>query len=222
MLEVYHYTLCPFSRKLRIILREKNLEFELLQEQFWNRRTEFLKLNPAGSTPVVITPDQKVFSGNTSIIEYLDEKYQLGQTIYGNEEQRAEIRRIEEWFDVKFFHEVTKYIFSEKIQKTIVRKDYPNSQAIQAAKRNLITHLSYIEFLTRDNRYLSGDIPTRADFSAAAQLSVLDFTGDINWQAYKAAKDWYCLIKSRPSFKPILNDAVPGLHPPLHYSQLDF
>lgn len=204
------------------MLREKSIEFELIQEQFWNRRTEFLKLNPAGVTPVIVTADQKVFSGNTSIVEYLDEKYQLGQSIYGNQEQRAEIRRIEEWFDVKFYYEVTRYIFQEKILKSIIKKDYPNSQAIQAAKRNLATHMAYIEFLTRDSRYLCGDLPTRADFAAAAQLSVLDFTGDINWSSFKNAKEWYCLIKSRPSFKPILNDAVPGMQPPSHYTQLDY
>jgi glutathione S-transferase len=222
MFEVYHYPLCPFSRKLRIILKEKGLEYELVQEQFWLRRREFLKMNPGGHTPVVVDLQQKVFAGNTAIFEYFDEKFTVSPTIYGNEEQRTEIRRIEEWFDVKFYHEVTRYIFSEKIVKTLMRTEAPNSQAIQAAKKNLITHISYIEFLLSENRYLAGDLITRADFAAAAQVSVLDYVNDVPWSSYPKVKQWYALIKSRPSFKPILNDIVPGLNPPPHYNNPDF
>ena len=220
MLEVYHHTLCPFSRKLRIILKEKNIEFELFQEAFWQRRKEFLRMNPAGETPVIIK-DGNTICGNSALFEYLEEVY--GRTLFwGTPENKANIRRITEWFDVKFYNEVTRYILNEKIIKILSRSGSPNSQAIQVAKKNILYHLDYIAFLHQEHTYLAGEEISIADFAAAAQLSVLDFIGDIPWSHSPKAKEWYALMKSRPSFKPILLDKMISFYPPSHYSNPDF
>lgn len=221
MLEVYHYPLCPFSRKLRVVLKEKGIEFELFQESYWLRRKDFLKLNPAGETPVVIKDTKLIISGNNAIFEYLEDAYGTS-LIIGSAEAKAKIRRITEWFDNKFYNEVTRYILNEKIIKTLSKSEAPNSQAIQAAKKNILYHLEYIAYLHSESRYLAGDAVTLADFAAAAQLAVLDFIGDVPWSYSPKAKEWYALIKSRPSFKPILLDKVPLFHPPIHYSNPDF
>ena len=42
------------------------------------------------------------------------------------------------------------------------------------------------------------------------------------WEDYKNAKLWYSKIKSRPSFKDILNDTIKGIFPAKHYTNLDF
>jgi glutathione S-transferase len=222
MLEVYHFPLCPFSRKLRIVLKEKKVEFELIQEPYWQRRTAFLKMNPAGETPVIIVDGKNIVASNNAIFEYIEETYPENKLIFGDIEQRNEIRRLSDWFDLKFYNEVTRYIFNEKITKTLAKGNEPNSQAIQAAKKNLAYHLDYISFLTRDNRYLVGNYPTMADFAAAAQISVLDFIGEIPWSSHANAKEWYARIKSRPSMKPILLDKIPNFYPPTYYSNPDF
>ena len=41
----------------------------------WERRPEFLALNPAGEVPVLIEPDGTVLADTTAIVEYLDEVY---------------------------------------------------------------------------------------------------------------------------------------------------
>ncbi|MFI4984066.1 MAG: glutathione S-transferase family protein [Rickettsiales bacterium] len=222
MLEVYHYPLCPFSRKLRIILKEKGIEFELFFEQFWQRRKEFMKMNPAGETPIIVMEGKKVFAGNSSIFEYLEETVANHILVFGTAEEKAEIRRVNEWFDVKFYSEVTRYIMNEKVIKTILREGAPNSEAIRSARQNIYSHLDYIGFLVRNQRYLCGDAPTIADFAAAAQFSVLDFLGDVPWSHNLKAKNWYSLIKSRPSFKPLLLDKVPLITPPSYYGNVDF
>lgn len=222
MLEVYHYPLCPFSRKLRMILKEKAVEFELFFEPFWQRRNEFIKMNPAGETPVIIMGGKKVFSGNASIFEYLEETVDNHLLVFGSPEDKAEIRRVNEWFDVKFYSEVTRYVVNEKVIKTILREGAPNSEAIRSARQNIYYHLDYIGYLTRNQRYLCGDAPTIADFAAAAQLSVLDFLGDVPWAHNRQAKSWYSLLKSRPSFKPLLLDKVPLITPPSYYGNVDF
>jgi glutathione S-transferase len=222
MLEVYHYPLCPFSRKLRIVLKEKYIGFELFYEPVWERRKEFIKMNPAGETPVIVKDAALIIAGNYPLFEYIEETYKDNGLLGETPEEKLAIRRITEWFDVKFYNEVTRYILNEKIIKTFAKSGEPNSQAIQAAKRNINYHLDYISHLKGENRYIAGDRPTLADFAAAAQLSVLDFVGDVPWHHNSNAKDWYSLVKSRPSFKPILLDKIPNFYPPAHYANPDF
>lgn len=221
MFEVYHYSLCPFSRKLRMILKEKGINFELFHEPFWERRKNFLKLTPASETPVIVAENKQVIFGNRTITEFLDEIDNVPKLMPDSAFECAKVRQIEEWFDVKMYQEVTKYIFNEKILKTVSKTGAPNSKAIQAAKYNIAYHMEYIAHLCRNHRYLAGDTPTTADFAAAAQLSVLDYVGDVPWSNSKA-KEWYALMKSRPSFKPILNDRISSFPPPAHYADPDF
>lgn len=221
-LEVHHYSLCPFSRKLRIILKEKGINFELFYEPYWERRKSFLRLTPAGETPVVVVDNKLTLWGNNSITEYLEEVYTQKRLLPTDLNARAKVRKVTEWFDIKFHQEVTRYILNEKVIKTISCKGYPNSQAIQAAKTNINYHLDYIAHLRKHNMYLAGEEATIADFAAAAQLSVLDYVGDVPWGYNKSAKEWYALIKSRPSFKAILNDRIPNFSPPSHYQDPDF
>jgi glutathione S-transferase len=222
MLEIYHHPLCPFSRKLRIVLNEKKVEFELIQEKFWERRPEFMALNPAGETPVVIKQDKTVLASNNAIFEYFEEVISECNLIGETPLEKAKVRRITEWFDNKFYNEVTRYLISEKFIKAVVKVGEPNSSAIRAAKKNIAYHLDYINFLLTNNDYLCGEKITLADFAAAAQLSVLDFIGDVPWERSERVKHWYSLIKSRPSFKAILFDKVPSIMPPKHYSDPDF
>ena len=76
--------------------------------------------------------------------------------------------------------------------------------------------------MTELRRWLAGDDISMADITAAAHLSAIDYIGDVPWEDHKAAKDWYVRIKSRPSFKPLLDDVIPGFPPPEHYQDLDF
>jgi glutathione S-transferase len=98
----------------------------------------------------------------------------------------------------------------------------PNSEAIRIGKRNLMHHLSYIAYLLEKRQWLAGDYLTLADISAAAHLSCLDYLGDVEWGAHSKVKEWYALIKSRPAFRPILQDRIKGYVPPAHYTNPDF
>ena len=222
---LYHYPLCPFSRKIRIILKEKGIDFELVFEKYWERRRDFLRLNPSGATPLLQSVSTKaVYFGNYSLFEFIDT---LGDPIVPTDDFEAyRARNISEWFDVKFYNEVTKYLLEEKIIKHLTISSSslpPNSSAIRAAKKNIFSHLDYLNYLLKNtDGYLCGDKIGLADFSAAAQLSVLDYMGDIPWEYSPAAKAWYALVKSRPSFKPILNDEIPGVYRSAQYQNPDF
>jgi glutathione S-transferase len=219
---LYHQCLAPAARKVRVVLAEKNLEFTLKAEKYWERREEFLALNPAGEVPVLIEPDGTVLADAGAIVEYLDEVYREKMLIGINPVDRAEVRRLTGWFDTKMQLEVTENLLGEKLLKRFVGGGQPNSLAIRVGHANLPHHLDYIGYLVERRRWLAGDHFSIADITAAAQLSSLDYLGDVPWDAHEPAKEWYARIKSRPSFRPILADHLPGLPPPRHYRDLDF
>jgi len=222
MRTLYHLWLHPFSRKLRITLAEKKLDFNLEIEKVWERRTEFLSINPAGDVPVLVEDDGTILTESQVICEYLNEVYPQVDLIGNNPLQRAETRRLIAWFDKKFNIEVTENLVGEKMTKRFMKQGEPSGSSIRAGHANIHYHLDYIGFLTERRRWLAGEDISLADITAAAHLSTIDYIGDVPWDEHKGAKDWYARIKSRPSFKPLLLDAIPGFIPPQHYKDLDF
>ncbi len=219
---LYHVALCPFSRKVRVVLNEKAAEYQLQVEKVWERRPQFLALNPAGQVPVLVEEDGAVLAESSAICEYLEEMFPDPVLVAGKPRQCAEIRRLVAWFDLKFEREVTRNLVGEKMMKRFLGLGEPNSAAIRAGHANLPVHLDYITYLAERRTWLAGDQFSLADIAAAAHLSCLDYIGDVPWEDYPAAKDWYVRIKSRPSFRPLLADHIAGLPPPRHYADLDF
>jgi glutathione S-transferase len=123
---------------------------------------------------------------------------------------------------VKFHHEVTANLVDEKIMKRFLGLGEPDSGAIRAGNKNIHYHLDYIGYLTERRRWIAGDELSLADLAAAAHLSCVDYLGDVPWDDHLPAKDWYARIKSRPSFRSLLGDHIPGAPPPKHYADLDF
>jgi len=221
MRTVYHLPLSPFSRKVRLTLGEKKLAFELRLENVWQRRNDFLALNPTGKVPVLID-EGAVIADSTAICEYLEDAYPTPHLIGKTPVGRAEARRLAIWFDTKFSHEVTANIAYEKLMKRMLGKGEPDSERIRAGKDNIHYHLEYIEFLTERRNWLAGEDLTCADLAAVAHLSVIDYLGDVPWGEHVGAKNWYARLKSRASFQPLLTDHVAGVVPPKTYADLDF
>ena len=222
MRTLYHLWLSPFSRKVRIMLVEKGLEAELRLEKVWERRDEFLAINPAGKVPVMVEENGIVLSDSYAICEYIEETHPQPPLLGKDPYARAETRRIIAWFDGKFSREVSANLLYEKVVKRFLGMGEPNSQAIRAGTTNIHTHLDYIAYLTDQRNWLAGDDFSLADIAAAAHISALDYLGDVPWHEHKGAKDWYARAKSRPSFRAILGDHIPGFPPPKPYAYLDF
>jgi glutathione S-transferase len=219
---VYHLWLSPASRKVRLTLGEKKLEFDLEVEKTWERRPEFLALNPTGKVPVMVEEDGAVYADSVSICEYLDESVPEPPLIGRQPAARAEVRRLVAWFDEKFRLEVTDNLVGEKVLKRFLGLGEPSVDAIRAGIANVHNHLEYVSWLADSRNWLAGDDLSLADLAAAAHLSCLDYLGDVPWEDHPRAKEWYAKLKSRPSFRPLLKDSIPGLPPPKHYTNLDF
>ena len=219
---LHHLWLSPECRKVRIVLREKNIEFELRVEKVWERRPPFLALNPAGEVPVLVEPDGTALSDGTAICEFLDEINPEPPLFARHPVERAEVRRLVAWFDRKFNHEVTENLVGEKVMKRFLGLGAPRSRAIRAGLTNIHAHLDYIAYLIERRKWLAGEQLSLADFAAVAHLSAVDYLGDVPWDQHEGAKDWYARIKSRPSLRPLLADHIPGVTPPKHYKNLEF
>jgi len=221
MMTLYHFELCPFSRQIRIALAEKNLEFTLVSEKYWLRQESFISLNPASRTPVL--KDGKItLIEFLPILAYLDEEYNDVKLIDGTAQAKAEIRRMIMWFNYKFATEVSLKLIEEKVISFYSKNSSPRSEQIRQAKTALYSHLDYIAQLLDKRGWLCTATLSMADIVAASHISILDFLNDMPWSQYKIVAEWYSLIKSRPSFRPLLDDYVQGFTPPEHYMNLDF
>ncbi|MBI1274156.1 MAG: glutathione S-transferase family protein [Alphaproteobacteria bacterium] len=222
---LYHHPLDPFCRKVRLVLLEKDVPHELVFEEPWDRRDELLTLNPAGDVPVLVLHDlaeQRVLADSVAICEYLNETVSKVPLLGKDAASRAEVRRLVSWFDHKFYAEVALYLYGEKALKRLMGSGEPDSRVIRAGYANIHHHLDYIGWLTERRNWLAGDELSMADIAAAAHLSVIDYLGDVPWQDHVEARNWYARIKSRPTFRPLLGDHVPGLLPAKNYGNLDF
>ncbi|KEJ90727.1 FtsZ-binding protein FzlA [Sulfitobacter donghicola] len=221
MARLFHVSLSPFCRKIRLSLAEKKIECELVEEKYWEQDPDFLRRNPAGKVPV-LRLDGIMMSESAAICEYIEETRPEPSLLPSDPAQRLEVRRLVSWFDDKFHHEVTSKLLYERVNKKMMKAGYPDSKNVKAGARAIKFHLGYMTWLLDHRRWLAGDSMTLADFAAAAHLSSLDYISDVDWNSCPEVKDWYAKIKSRPAFRSILADQVPGFTPPKHYNDLDF
>ena len=230
MLTLFHHPFCPHSRFVRLILEELGLTARLVEERVWERREEFLMLNPAGTTPVLVEEGVPPVPGAAIIAEYLDEtrgqRRAQFRLLPGEAAERIEVRRLMSWFNDKFFAEASGPLVTERVYKRFMPSDDgggpPDTETMRAARSNIRYHLTYIGWLIRRRDWLAGDRLTYADLSAAAHLSAVDYLGDVPWNEDETAKAWYARIKSRPSFRTLLGETLPGLAPSPSYANLDF
>ncbi|GAA4770787.1 glutathione S-transferase family protein [Stakelama sediminis] len=221
---LYQYPLCPFSRKVRLLLGEKGVPYEPVRESPWLRRDEFLDMNPAGQTPVMVNsdrPEALPLIDSMAICEYIEETVEKSAMISGTAANRAEIRRLVTWFDTHFYRDITAPLLRERMEKRLVHRAAPDAKLLREAMKAAVAHLDYVDYLLDNRAWLAGSTMSLADLAAAAQISVADYLGGIDWKSHEQAKRWYVGMKSRPSFRPLLAERMEVISPPADYEKLD-
>lgn len=230
MLMLLQHPLCPLSRFVRLILSEYDIDSRLVEERFWERREEFLVLNPAGTIPVLIADGTPPIPSAAIIAEYIEETHLpadgVNRLLPPEPGARVEVRRLASWFNDKFHAEVSGPLVTERVFKRHMTLEQgggpPDTAALRAARHNIRYHLAYVGWLARKRNWLAGDHLSLADLAAAAHLSAVDYLGDVPWNEDEAARSWYARVKSRPSFRPLLAETLAGIPPAKHYADLDF
>lgn len=223
---LHHFPLDPASRQVRLALGEKRLPFAEVSVRYWERPRELTKMNPSGMVPVLVESEAGraplVLCEPLAIVGHLEDAYPDPPLLAPDPAERAEARRLVTWFERKFEFEASGYILHEKIEKRLLGLGAPQLANLRQGKEALKTHLFMLDDLLQAREWLAGKRLSLADFAAAAHFSVIDYFGDMPWREFPAVKTWYMKLKSRPAFRPLLNDRWPGLHPAGHYDDLDF
>ncbi|WP_427969780.1 glutathione S-transferase family protein [Altererythrobacter sp.] len=222
MWRLYQFPLCPFSRKIRLLMGEKNIAYDMVREDPWSASDMFFNLNPAGRTPVLMDAERElILADSRAIAEYFEETVETSPMINGTAANRAEIRRLVALFDENFYNDVTAPLLNERMKKRIVLRQPPDSRVLREAMKLAHGHLDYMDWLIDNRPWLAGSRMSLADLAAAAQISVADYLGGIDWKGHEQTRGWYSVFKSRPSFRPLLTERMDVIQPPPHYAQVD-
>lgn len=222
MWQIYQFPLCPFSRKIRLLMAEKGIGYDLVREDPWAPSEMFPNLNAAGTTPVVVNEEKDItLADSRAIGEYFEETVDTSPMINGTAANRAEIRRLVALFDENFYRDVTAPLLLERMKKRLIYKQPPDSRALRDAMKYAHGHLDYMDWLIDNRPWLAGSTMSLADLAAAAQISVADYLGGIDWKGHEQTRGWYSVFKSRPSFRPLLSERMDVIKPPAHYALVD-
>lgn len=223
MWQLHTFPLCPFSRKVRLLLGEKGVGYDLLRVNPWERTDEFLDMNPAGRTPVMVETEKGLtLIDSWAICEFFEETVAKAPMINGTSVNRAEIRRLVAWFDEQFFADVVGPLMHERMKKRLIDRTSPDARVLREAMKLAVNHLDYTDYLLDHRNWLGGATMSLADLAAAAHISVADYLGGIDWRGHPQTERWYSGLKSRPSFRPLLSERMEVISPPAHYDKVDF
>lgn len=222
MWQLYQFPLCPFSRKVRLLLGEKGIGYDLIRESPWIPRDEFVDMNPAGQTPVMVDHVGTVLIDSQAICEYFEETVEQTPLITGTAANRAEIRRLVAWFDGRMHQEVVAPLMHERLLKRIAWRASPDAKMLREAMKAADSHLDYVDWLLDHRNWIGGAVFSLADLAAAAQISVADYLGGIDWRGHERTKNWYRGMKSRPSLRPLLAERMEIVSPHADYETPDF
>lgn len=223
MWRLFQFPLCPYSRKVRLLLGEKGVGYELVREYPWERNDEFLDMNPIGQTPVLVNSKLNITLSNSTVIcEYIEETEAKSPMISGTATNRAEIRRLAAWFDEHFYAQVVAPLLYERMEKRLVHRAAPDAGILRQAMKNANQLLDYVDWLLDQRNWIGGATLSMADLAGAAHISVADYLGGLDWRSHSQTRDWYAGLKSRPSFRPLLSERMDVIPPPAHYDKVDF
>jgi glutathione S-transferase len=214
MRKLIHLTLSPASRLARLMVGEKRLSCDPVASD-----------DPQAHVPVFIELDGTRSEGLWAIVDHLEGNYPEYPLTPEDTQQRAEVLRWLDWAMGTFHDQVTRRIVFEKGAQRYTgapARNAPDMNVIRQGREAMRGLLKTIGQAAETNGNIAARECTLADLAIAAHLSLLDYFGEIPWTEYPHTAEWYVRIKSRPSFRTLLSDRVPGQPPTSNYAELDF
>lgn len=214
MRRLTHLLLSPPSRFVRLLIGEKRLACDLVAPE-----------DVTAHLPVFVDLDGTKCEGVWAIVDHLEGAYPEHQMAPEDPAIRAEALRLLDWAMSIFHESVTRKIVFEKASQRFTgapARRTPDMNVIRQGRETLLSTLEMIGSNAERRGYLACKQCTLADLAVAAHLSALDYFNEVPWQDFPPAAEWYLRMKSRPSFRSLLADRVPGQSPAAHYAELDF
>jgi glutathione S-transferase len=199
MIRLYDYPDCPFCQKVRLVLAEKDLEFERVHVDLRKneqKTPEFLKLNPYGKVPVLIDEDIVIYD-STIVNEYLDEEYPNPPLMPGDSAGRARVRLLEDFADNSFAPPAG--IVMAELHKPEAERDMEKTRRYQAEIGRVLARLEgYLD----GREYLAGDF-SLADVAFVPRVVLLSQLGvEVDPRLQNVAA-WIARLRERPSVRTL-------------------
>ncbi|MEC7290457.1 MAG: glutathione S-transferase family protein [Pseudomonadota bacterium] len=224
MKRLWHWPIDPLARTVRLIMGEKGWSFESIEIRPWVSDLELAALAPGASAPALLDTDAEVKTsavGSLAICEYVEEAQQNPRLLPFTAMEKAEARRLWQWAEESFAG-INNTLLAERVTQWVKRDRSPDSLALRQGAHALKNRMTFLNALAGERAYIAGRNLSIADLSVAAHLSAYDYFGDVPWDLTPDLKAWYARMKSRPSFRSLLEDRVGNAKPVKHYTDLDF
>lgn len=200
MMKLYDYPDCPFAQKVRVVLAEKELEYETvfvdLRTGEHRQNAEFLRLNPYGKVPVLID-DEVIVYDSTIINEYLEDEYPHPSLMPGDSGGRARVRTLEDYCDNSFLPSAG--FVQAELSKPTAEQD---AERLQRYRTELSRGLKRLETFVSGKEYLVGDF-SLADIAFVPALLILPRLGVEIDPGLRGVSAWLNRLKQRPSIKQL-------------------
>jgi len=197
MIKLYTFPPSTNSRKVRIALIEKGLEFERITIDLTKREQknpDYLKIHPFGQIPALDDEGFVVYD-STVINEYLEDEYPYPSLMPSDSEGRARARMMEDFRDSHF-----NPYFVHLIQESRKPEAERDAQRIDNAKVEITKAFDRTEAELQGKDYLAGPF-SLADVAFMANIELLDRFGiPVDPVKYKNTVAWIARLKARPSF----------------------
>ncbi|WP_019139488.1 glutathione S-transferase N-terminal domain-containing protein [Noviherbaspirillum massiliense] len=193
----------PYVRKVRIVMAEKKLDYELVLENVWSPETTIQQSNPLGKVPCLIMEDGGAMFDSRVIVEYLDTMTPVGKLIPPNGRERAE---------VKCWEALADGVLDAAVLIRLERTQRPEAQQSEDwIKRQMLKVQAGLKAMSAGLKdgvpYCAGTHYTLADVAVGCALGWLSFRfPEIGWrEEYPNLAKLFDRLSDRPSFK----DTVP-------------
>jgi glutathione S-transferase len=189
----------PYVRKVRIVMAEKKLDYQFVQEDVWSGDTTIAESNPLGKVPCLVMEGGEALFDSRVIVEYLDTLSPVGKLIPAMGRERAEVKTWEALADGVVDAAILARLEANWAGRTKVQRSQPwidrQLAKVHASVKAMSQGLG-------DKPFCAGIYLSLADIAVGCALGYLDFRfGHIDWRgSYPNLAKLYEKLSARPSF----------------------
>lgn len=195
-------TASPYVRKVRVVMAEKKLDYELVLENVWAPDTRIMQSNPLGKVPCLVMEDGGAMFDSRVIVEYLDTLTPVCKLIPPNGRERAEVKCWEALADGVLDAGVT-----VRLERTLRPEAQQSEEWIKRQMDKVHAGLKAMSAGLKDTPFCTGTHYSLADVAVGCALGWLSFRfPEIDWRGdYPNLAKLFDKLSERPSFK----DTIP-------------
>ena len=210
---VYGASLSPFVRKVRVMLLEKGLPYELDPVNPFTPPPSFLQISPLKRIPVVRDtdlPEPNTLPDSSIICDYIEHKYPTPPLYPRDAYARSRALWLEEYADTALTQVIGPGIFFERVIKRILQSK-PDEALIAATLKDKVPPVfDYLEGEIGSKTYLIGDAFSIADIAVATHFINFAHAGEaLDSKRWPQLTRYVQAIHARPSFKAMMDEERP-------------